>query len=268
MKKILVPCDFSAPSREALKVAISIASKSKGEITLVHVILIPLEFNPISVEGLENEARKKFDVLKSNLDLAGVNLRFKIVYGDIILSTKVIIETEKIELVVMGTKGDSGLHELLIGSNTEKIVRHAGVPVLAVRTAFELTGIKRILVPTTLALNQIEFMNYVKKLQQLFHATVEILYINTPSKFRNYDQSLAEMAEFALHYQLENYVSNVRDYHTEEEGIIEFAEQEKIDLLIMATHARKGLAHLFNESITEKIVNHLDYPVWTYSLEK
>ncbi len=52
-----------------------------------------------------------------------------------------------------------------------------------------------------------------------------------------------------------------------EEGIIEFAEHEKIDLLVMATHARKGLAHMFNGSVTEKIVNRLDYPVWTYALE-
>jgi len=268
MKKILVPCDFSAPSREAAKVAIRIASKSNGEVTLVHVILIPLEFNPISVEGLELEARKKFDNLKGELDHQGVKLHFKVVYGDIVLTTKVIIETEKIELVVMGTRGDSGLHELLIGSNTEKIVRHAGVPVLAVRTAFELSSMKRILIPTTLALNQTEFMNYVKMLQKLFHATLEILFVNTPLKFKNYDQSFHEMETFASHYQLENYALNIRDYHTEEEGIIEFAEQENIDLLIMGTHARKGLAHLFNGSVTEKVVNRLDYPVWTYSLEK
>jgi nucleotide-binding universal stress UspA family protein len=268
MKRILVPFDFSAPSMEAAKVALRIAAITQGEVTLVHVILIPVEFNPTFVEGLESESIKKFDSLKSKLDLNGIRLRFKVVYGDIVLSTKAIIEIEKIDLVVMGTKGDSGLHEILIGSNTEKIVRHAAVPVLAVRTAFELSGVKRILVPTALALNQTEFMNYVKGLQKLFQATLDILYVNTPTKFKNYDQSMREMKEFIAHYKLENCETNLRDYNTEEEGIIEFAEQEKTDLLVMATHARKGLAHLFNGSVTEKIVNRLDYPVWTYSLGK
>jgi nucleotide-binding universal stress UspA family protein len=266
--KILVPCDFSTPSKEAAKVALRIASLTNDEIIVLHVMLIPLEFNPVSVEDLEMEARKNYENMKREPDFRDAAFTFRIVFGDMALSVKAIIETEKIELVVMGTKGTSGLHEILIGSTTEKIVRHSPVPVLAVRTAFELSSIKRILVPTTLPLNQTAFMNYVKELQKFFHASLDILLVNTPTHFRNYDQSVADMEQFASQYQLSDYKTHIKDYHTEEEGIIDFAEQEKTDMLVMATHARKGLAHLFNGSVTENIVNHLHYPVWTYSLGK
>jgi len=268
MNRILVPCDFSAPSKEAVIVATRLAAKAKGEITLLYVIIVPLQFNPLSIAGIEESVWQSFESMKSELNLHDIKINLKITYGDMVLTAKNVIESEKITLVVMGTRGDSGLHELLIGSNTEKIVRYSPVPVLAVRTAFDLHSIKRILVPTTLALNQTEFMNYVKELQSLFDATLDILSINTPSKFKNYDQSVLEIEEFVSHYQLKNYSKHIHDYHTEEGGIIEFADSENIDMLAMATHARKGLAHLFNGSVTEKIVNRLDYPVWTFSLEK
>lgn len=266
--KILVPSDFSAPSMEATKVALKIASQTNGEVIIAHMILIPLEFNAIAVRDRETDAQKKYDTLKHDIDLHDVKVTLRIIYGEITSSAKIIIETENVELVVMGTKGDSGLHEILIGSNTEKMVRHSPVPVLAVRTSFELGSIKRILVPTTLALNQPKFMEYVKELQKLFHASLDILLINTPSHFRDYDQSIADMKKFASHYALTDYTLHVKDYNIEDGGIIDFAEHEKTDMLVMGTHARKGLAHLFNGSITENVVNRLNYPVWTYTLEK
>ena len=72
------------------------------------------------------------------------------------------------------------------------------------------------------------------------------------------------LEEFAAHYKLSNYNVHFRNYRNEEEGITDFSNE--VDLIAMATHARKGLAHLFNGSITENVVNHIECPVWTYCL--
>ena len=56
------------------------------------------------------------------------------------------------------------------------------------------------------------------------------------------------------------------DVFNEEEAILDFAHQQKADLIVMATHQRRGLAHMFMGSITEDTVNHSDIPVLSISI--
>lgn len=280
MKRILVPCDFSAPSREAFKVAISIAAKTNGEVTVLHAIYIPVMYDPtfgggaplavdpLSLAGMEDDAKKRFEKMKADLAPKTIKTSLEIIQVDIVSAIKRVIETNKIDLVIMGTTGASGMQEIFIGSTTEKVVRHSPVPVLAVRTAPDLTSIKRILLPTTLTLDQTEFIHNVKELQEFFNATLEILLINTPLHFRRDAEAKEALEEFVKFYTLKDYTFHFKNYKNEEEGIINFAYDEKCDLIAMATHARKGLAHLFNGSLTEDVVNHVKCPVWTYSKKK
>jgi hypothetical protein len=59
----------------------------------------------------------------------------------------------------MGTQGATGLKEYWIGSNTEKVVRYAAVPVLAIRKSFDVSGIKNIVFPSTMQLDQKDLIN-------------------------------------------------------------------------------------------------------------
>jgi nucleotide-binding universal stress UspA family protein len=111
-------------------------------------------------------------------------------------------------------------------------------------------------------------MTKVKDLQNFLGARLHILLINTPSAFMRDAEGKERLEEFAKHYQLNDYELHFRSYRKEEEGIIEFAQSNDIDLLVMATHARKGLAHLFNGSVTEGVVNHLKSSVWTFAIKK
>ncbi|MDH4092783.1 MAG: universal stress protein [Cyclobacteriaceae bacterium] len=278
MKNILVPCDFSAPSREAFKFAINIAAKTKGEIVVLYAIQIPVMYdfgggtplavNPISLASMEEDAKKLFQKMNHELQANTVKTSLEILQLDLISAIKRLIDTKKTDIVVMGTAGTSGFQEMLIGSNTEKVVRHSPVPVLAVRTAPALDSIKRILLPTTLKLDQTAFIGKVKELQEFFNASLQILLVNTPSHFMPDAEANEALAEFVKYYKLKNYTLHFRNYRNEEDGIVKFAHEEKSDLIAMATHARKGLAHIFNGSITEDVVNHLTCPVWTYSRGK
>ena len=192
----------------------------------------------------------------------------EVAYGELLSGVKQIIETKKIDQVVMGTSGTSGFTEIFIGSNTEKVVRFSPVPVLAVRKTVELKSVKNILLPSTLNLNQTDFINKVKDLQNFFDATLHILLVNTPAQFRRDAEANEALEEFAKHYKLTNFKTHFRNYAHEDDGIIEFAYSEKMDLIAMGTHARKGLAHLFNRSVTESVVNHIQSPVWTYCLNR
>jgi K+-sensing histidine kinase KdpD len=178
------------------------------------------------------------------------------------------IKALSIDLVIMGTSGASGIYEIFVGSTTEKAVRHSPVPVLAVRTASDLQSIRKILLPTSLSFKETNFISKVKELANFFNASLQILLVNTPIHFKDDNESKSFLKEFAKHYKLENYSIHMRNDYTEEAGIRNFAEAQKVDLIVMGTHARKGLSHFFNGSITEDVMNHIACPVWTYAIEK
>lgn len=273
MKKILVPVDFSGPSNEAYKVALDWAEVTSGEIILVHVLVLPttystglagetIAFDHSFFSQMETDAQKTLQKMKEQA--RSLPVMIEVVYGDLVSGITSVVEKKKIDVIVMGTSGASGFTEIFIGSNTEKVVRFSPVPVLAIRKSIGIKSIKNILLPSTLDLNQTEFIRKLKELQSLFDATLHILLINTPTHFRRDAEANEALEDFAKHYKLTNYKLHFRNYAHEDEGIIDFANAEKIDLIAMATHARKGLAHMFNGSITENVVNHIGTPIWTY----
>lgn len=276
MKKILVPCDFSPPSREALKVANNIARQSQGEIVVFYAIPMMYDLSMTGgsyvyagqmMDDMDAFAKSSFRKLEAEYGEDSVKMTLEVKAGGLFESIFQLIESRNIDLVVMGTFGASGLQEFFIGSNTERVVRFSPVPVLAVHTAFQVSAIRHIVVPSTLALDQVEFMKKIKTLQEFFQATLHILLINTPTNFHADFEALEAYKEFVRHYHLSNCQFHFRTHHREEDGILEFMRSERFDLLAMGTHSRKGLSHLFNGSITEDIVNHAGFSVWTCSLK-
>lgn len=278
MKKILVPCDFSQQARAAFKTALNFASKSNGKITLLHVLNLPYQYatsiggelmayEPVFLTRVEEDAKDELNKMKLQAAGKSVDVLTEVTFGDMVNTVINVAERDQVDVIIMGTSGTSGLSELFIGSNTEKVVRHSPVPVLAIKNELDVMSVKNILLPSALTLNQTEFINKVKELQEFFNATLNVLLINTPTHFRRDNEAIEALAEFAKHYQLKNYKTHFRSYLNEEEGISYFAHTEHMDIIAMATHSRRGLAHLFNVSITEGVVNHVMTPVWTYTLK-
>jgi nucleotide-binding universal stress UspA family protein len=278
MKNILVPIDFSKQSMEALKVAIELAGKTKAKITVVHVGYVPVIYdtglvgqpvtlNPTFIEQIQLDAKKKLDRIKSNSN-SDVRINTEVLVGDITTSIKDSIEEYSADLVVIGSSGVSGMTALLVGSVTEKIVRNSPVPVLTIWKSFSRRKIKDILLPSTLDLDQTDFVRELKKLQEMFNATIHILYVNTPFNFMTDQEVQESFNEYIKHYKLTNCKTHLRNYRTEEEGIINFAYSQRMDVIAMATHARKGLSHLFMGSVTEEVVDKVTIPIWTYCIKK
>jgi len=277
MKNILVPVDFSQPSREAFKVALDIAKRTKGKITMLHVIYLPviydtsmggdtLGYNPILLDQMQKDATKELEKMKEE-STGAVDINIELEFGDVVGGIKSNIEKFGSDMVIMGSSGMLGIPSFIVGSITEKIVRHSPVPVLAVRERFTLDSVKNIVLPSTLELNQSDFIKEAKKLQEFFKATLHILLINTPGKFMRDADAEEAFREFTRHYSLSNVKTYFRNYKNEDEGVLDFAHGEKMDLIAMGTHARKGLSHLFNGSITEDIVNEITIPMWTCHLK-
>ncbi|HEY5919047.1 MAG TPA: universal stress protein [Chryseolinea sp.] len=277
MQKILVPCDFSEQSVNAFRLATDLADQTKGEIHLLHVIEVPvmhdsllmptLSFEATLLKELSDNAENQFKKLVADFPTETVVIT-KNVFGNTSLMILDYITENHIELVVMGTKGASGLRELLIGSNAERIVRRSSCPVITVRTYEKLKDIKNIVFPNSLENEQDDLIQHVKVLQRFLKATLHVVWINTPGNFSSDTITWIKLKDFAKKFSLEKYTLNIFNDTYEESGVINFAHLIHADMISMGTHGRKGLNHIISGSVAEDVVNHIDCPIWTYAIKK
>lgn len=276
MKKILVPCDFSFTSTQAYSVALQFARRSNAEVHVVKAIDLPFSYESSYAAGhyaydktllktLEDDAHQSFENLKKKSGSVD-RLQFSALQGPVTNVIRTYIENENIDFVVMGTNGATGFKEYFVGSDTEKIVRFSPVPVLAVRQAFDLSSITDIAVPTDARLVHPGFIRALQDLQSLFAAELHLLFVSTEYKLFNSNQLMKQLDDFAVRAQLKNYTLNLQREDGKEQGIVEFAKEINAGMIAMATHGRQGLNHLFAGSLAEDIVNHVNCPVWTYSI--
>jgi nucleotide-binding universal stress UspA family protein len=276
MKKILVPCDFSAQAVDAFRFALDAVAQSKGEIHLVNVIEIPVVHDSLLMpvhayeetlfKELKEKTEKQFIKLKSKYAGDTKKIKTTVLFGPTSSMVLDYIEDEKIDLVIMGTKGASGVKEIFIGSNAEKIVRKATCPVLAIKK-YSKDPIKNIVFPNTLHQDQEELIMRVKALQNFFKATLHIVWINTPSNFTRDNITHKRLKDFAKRFMLKDFTLNIFNDPYEETGVINFTHMIGADMIAMGTHSRKGLAHALNGSVAEDIVNHMDCPIWTSTMK-
>jgi nucleotide-binding universal stress UspA family protein len=277
MKKILVPCDFSEQAICAFRMAIDLSEQSKREVHLLHVVELPvmhdsmlmptLAFEATLLKELGDNAENQFSKIK--LEYASdIPIVTKVVFGSTAMMILDYIKDADIELVVMGTKGASGLRELVIGSNAEKIVRRASCPVITVRKYSSPHAIKNIVFPNSLEQDQEDLVQHVKALQDFFKATLHIVWINTPGNFTSDNVTLMRLKDFAKRFMLKDYTLSVFNDTFEESGVISFAHAIKADMIAMGTHGRRGLNHVMSGSVAEDVVNHIDCPIWTYTIKK
>lgn len=278
MKKILVPTDFSKAAQIATEVAIDIAKKGGAEIILLNVIedasrdsfTVSGEMSIGSAEEklftmkLIEKAKKAMDRLKADVKEAGVKVKAELRMGSPFHGMRTIITQHKVDLVVMGTAGHSKLEEAIIGSNTEKVVRHSKCPVLTVHKKPSKTDFKSIVYATAMNPDEEVFSRIVKRTQQMYDSTVHLVRINTPGNFQRDAVVKKYMQDFAKKLQLKNFTINIFNDLSEEEGVIYFADSINADLIAMATHGRTGFAHVLAGSIAEDVVSHAKRPVLTF----
>jgi nucleotide-binding universal stress UspA family protein len=283
VKKILVPTDFSEQANFALDFAYQIARKSDAEIYLLNVIDYPGlstawsggmnviggaeppfdNMDESFVTGLIDKAREEMRAMVKNLNEQNVIIHELVEIGNPYYMITEKIENENVNLVIMGSKGASGLEEVLIGSNTEKVVRHAKCPVITIKQKRDFDRIHKIVLASNFEGDQSHVVEELQKLQRIFNAEFHLVRINTPNNFESTRKILRQMQDFVSTYHIENYTLNIYNDFMEEDGIIYFAQDIEADMIAMATHGRTGIMHLLSGSIAEDVVNHAKRPVWT-----
>ncbi|MDA0196400.1 MAG: universal stress protein [Bacteroidetes bacterium] len=274
-KKILVPTDFSKEANNALETAAILANKESSEIILLNVIEDP--YSPVfkSIGGisedimsnvfvieLKKKIRERLDQIVDEKIGEGLNIRSLIKIGHPYGSIAECIREVNADLIILGSKGSSGLDEMLVGSTAENIVKYVKCPVITVKEKCDLTNIKSILYPTDLKEEQEEALRDIKELQKAHNAHLHLVKVYD-SDFVTKNEVETRMKKFAEYFELEDYSIEAIRHPDEAEAILGYAEKLDVSLIAMATHYRRGLEVLFNTRISKHVVNHAKRPIWT-----
>jgi len=288
INKILWASDGSMESDMALKYVELLASKYGSEIVGLSVV------QPVDIERLKVpvDVKKELFSIQALLEKKEYNrinkalkqLELKATKLDVCIETGIphkeilrVAKEEKVDLIAMGKRGLGLKDRILLGSNTNKVLRMANAPVLAVRhKKGDKIDIKKILVPTDLSGHTLTSLDFAIDLANRFNSTIYLLHIL--ELHHSYEISTSKIIEelrvLALK-ELRSYLEkipkekikgiNIKEmvtlYLRGWFGIINFAEENGIDLIIMTTHGRKGLARFMLGSTAEKVISESPCPV-------
>ena len=140
MKKIIVPIDFSEHSEYALRTAAKLAKKNDAEVLALHM----LEMSDVLLTKSDSEQQqkaifflklveRKFDTFLNKDYLKGVKVTPIVKHFKVFSEVNDVAKKNDADLIVMGSHGASGVKEFFVGSNTERVVRNADIPVLVVK---------------------------------------------------------------------------------------------------------------------------------------
>ncbi len=280
MKRILLPTDFSKEATHALDFAQGLAKKANSEMLLLHVLEVP--YGSFSVMGeihtdysfeqlyqvqLIRKTRERLADMVANLESQGVTASYKLEFGNPFeYITKNIID-EEVDLVVMGSKGASGLTEVLIGSNAERVIRFANCPVFTIKGETKLEDIKSMVYASDMTDEQDLISDQVTRLQELLDLKMHVIRVKTPYNYLTEGHALKQLKHFVARNNLKNYTISTVEAEFADEGILKFARDNNAGMIAMGTHGRTGLAHFFGGSTAEDVANHSDIPIWTVKLE-
>ena len=277
MKTIIVPVDFSEHSEFALKAAASLAKKKGDHIIALHMLDIQADYISESPSYLQERtaflyklAEKNFRSFLKKGYLKEVKVTPIIKHFKVFSEINEVAKEENADLIFMGSHGATGMKELFVGSNTEKVIRFSEIPVLVIKNDLTNFDFGDVVYATDFSKESIEAYIRIKSIVEEFQGKIHILYINTPyegfktsSEMENLATSFFKIAEGNAEKIKEvNFFSDT----SVEKGILNFANFLGADLIALSTHGRKGLSHLFKGSLSEDIANHSALPILTVKI--
>jgi len=296
---LLVPTDFSVHADAALDHAVLLADRFDATLHLLHVVNDPgaglygLGDAEVQIDRLRKEAEAKARERLDDMapDPGVVEVRSAVAQRpnlDVADAIQEYVAGHPIDFVVMGTHGRRGLGRLVLGSVANRLIRRTACPVLTVRKKGEDGGevpsveYENLLAPIDFSDHSRTALGLCKEIAGRYRATQHLLFIAEKRVLPTFsdtgipgvgvvemDPEIVANAEGALE-QLDRTMGGpevASAYHVEKgdvaQVIIDFAEMNEIDLIVMATRGLTGIDRFVLGSNTERVVRAAPCPVLT-----
>lgn len=252
MKKILVPTDFSPVADNAMRYAIEIAAEFKSELYLYHVYSFD-RFNydlnfPEDEQPFTEKVERKMNLTKlrfiEKITQNGLSVKTIVEQGDIFSLFKRKVKKHGIDLIIMGSKGASGLKKVIFGSVTATALEMANVPMLVVPPGNSFHPLQHIVIAMGHYEVSPSVLSPLQKLASKFGAKATLLNVNTGSDrnaYRKIDLSLEGVETTYREVPMSKSIN---------ETINKFIQEEGCDLLCMIRREQGFFKSVFKKSIT------------------
>lgn len=275
INRILVPVDFSHHSREILNQAFDIARRADAEVVVLHVHRRPtvsqslekssdLDLITAMEKSMLNRLRKKvkdnYDGLMSETS-GHQNIRVKFVFelGTVVDKLLEIAEQQKVNLILMGTRGVKGLEEFW-GTKTAEICMKTKIPVLVLPYQRMAGALEKIAYAYDMkTVPNLQMLNLVKLFSTLYQSQIHIITVN-PEKEMNKEEA-DNLEKLREHFKEFDPIIKNQYGEDAEKGIFDYLNENQIQMLVILHRHRSFLKDLFHESLTSKISFHSNIPV-------
>ena len=283
---VLHATDFSPPAMRALAHAVGLATRFEARLTVLHAFVLQT-YDPTLLPSGREALRDVYDRVSADLSRRAERA-IRDAAGDIdvepivrrgLSAADVIVEAAadlRADLVVMGTRGYSPFRHFFLGSVAEKVVRHAPCPTLVVgRSEGAGEKYRDILVPVDFSDVTQSTLSTALALAREDGAKLHLLHVfeqSPPPPYEDVfslDPELRERGEGALWKLVEDIgargvtlVPHVREGRAAR-TIVQVGADLGADLILMGTHARRGVPHFLLGSVTARVLRRSPIPVLT-----
>lgn len=264
--KILIPTDFSMLARKAAEYAIRLSANIDAEFVLLHCDNVPRPSYSF-VNKLDDILRQEAintgnELIESLRESSGINAKMTcdFTFGDPIEVLEEYTKKHDIDLIVMGTKGETVVKNRIFGSVASGVLENISCPTLFIPAQAETNQPQNIAFATDLT-NVDEEIGELIAFAQFFNATIHVVHVYPdmidPSTFDEESTKLELIAKTSY----PNITFNAVMDDDIIAGLDAFVKSDDPDLIAMFTYKSGVLEYLFNTSYTEEMAMHSKTPL-------
>ena len=271
MKKILFPTDLSPTSLNAFAFVLHLAQKINAEILTLHVyefqLGVPVDNFDFLIDYYQIGAWGVFENFKGEVPklraiaeehhLENISLSHLLERGNAVDEIVKCAAREEVDLIIMGTKGATGLKEIFLGTITEKVLKESKRFVIAVPLNYHYKPVQKILFLAEYKNLELELLQKVSDFAQILQARVQVLEVQSHPdgvnelmmrKWKEY----FENGDFTFYYINKNFSERI---------ILEFIGQHGINMVVITMRKKNFIEKLFTFSLSKQLVFHTTVPL-------
>ena len=272
MKSILLPTDFSKNSVNAINYAMALFKDVSCNFYLLNVQkassfisddMMVMASSATIYQTIIDVSKKSIANLITKLETKYKNdkhiFHSVVDYDNFIDSINQVTLNKQIDLIVMGTKGATGLEKVIFGSNTVHVMQRCIAPVLAIPDGCLFTNLNRVAFTTNyLTLHNIEELRPLKELVTLYNSKLNVLHFDD---IEGISDQRKENKKFLKTYFSDVTYENIDSFSTDlYKTIEEYVHANDIKLIAMMRKKHTFLERLFNRHPEETLAFNIDIP--------
>ncbi|HET6243826.1 MAG: universal stress protein [Bacteroidetes bacterium] len=265
MKTILVPTDFSINAEKALEYALHLALYFSSEIILLHAWELPHQksamfksLQDMVKEKAENNLRELKE--KAQYRFTELKIRSVIMMDEPEDAIKSVAQKIGTDLIIMGTKGASGLKSYFFGSTTNDVIEDAPCPVFAVPEKAEYRNIKTICYALDFDHDEIHVIGSLIPMAKVFNAKIILTHITDNLKQK--EEKLNNFAEQVIKlYQYNNIDTALLYGENIVASLVNFVEENQVDIVSIARKKRDFIERVFHKSVSKEMTFSSTIPI-------